>query len=70
MGFEAQGDRRPADVACAPFLESIQHSLPDAGTIPSWDAGQTNAQPVVLLFDRTAELAPQTWALNGPAPFW
>jgi hypothetical protein len=55
--LEAHGDRRLADDACVLLLESIQRSFPGAATIPSWNTGQTNAQPVLLQFDRAAELA-------------
>jgi hypothetical protein len=55
--LEAHGDRRLADDACVFLLDAIQRDFPGAATIPSWNAGQTSAQPVLLQFDRAAELA-------------
>jgi hypothetical protein len=55
--LEAHGDRRLADDACVLLLDAIQRSFPGAATIPSWNAGQTSAQPVLLQFDRAAQLA-------------
>jgi hypothetical protein len=55
--LEAHGDRRLADDACILLLEAIQQDFPTAGTIPSWNAGQTSAAPVLLQFGRAAELA-------------
>lgn len=55
--LEARGDRRLADDACVLLLDAIQRSFPGAATIPSWNAGQTSAQPVLLQFDRAAQLA-------------
>jgi hypothetical protein len=55
--LEAHGDRRLADDACVLLLESIERSFPDANTIPSWNAGQTSAAPVLLQFDQAAHLA-------------
>lgn len=55
--LEASGNRRLADDACVLLLESIERSFPGTATIPSWNAGQTSAQPVLLQFDRAAQLA-------------
>jgi hypothetical protein len=55
--LEARGDRRLADDACVLLLDAIQRSFPGAETIPSWNAGQTSARPVLLQFDRAAQLA-------------
>lgn len=55
--LEAHGDRRLADDACVLLLESIERSFPEANTIPSWNAGQTSADPVLLQFDQAAQLA-------------
>jgi hypothetical protein len=48
--------RRQADDACVTLLESIQRHW-QAETIPSWNAQQASAAPVLLAFDRAAELA-------------
>jgi hypothetical protein len=48
--------RHEADDACVTLLESIQRTW-QAETIPSWNAAQTSAAPVLLAFDRAAELA-------------
>lgn len=55
--LEAHGDRRLADDACVLLLESIERAFPGANTIPSWNAGQTSAAPVLLQFDQAAHLA-------------
>jgi hypothetical protein len=49
--------RHEADDACVLLLESIQRDFRDAATIPSWNAAQTSPAPVLLAFDRAAELA-------------
>jgi len=54
--LEARGDRDLADNACVLLLESIQRHW-QAETIPSWNAQQNNPAPVLLAFDRAAELA-------------
>ncbi|MCX4596123.1 hypothetical protein OG819_42680 [Streptomyces sp. NBC_01549] len=48
--------RDAADDACVLLLESIQRHW-QAATIPSWNKQQTSAAPVLLAFDRAAELA-------------
>lgn len=48
--------RRDADDACVLLLESIQRTF-QAETIPSWSAAQTSPVPVLLAFDRAAQLA-------------
>ena len=55
--LEARGDRRLADDACILLLDAIQADFPDAATIPSWNAGQTTAAPVLLVFERATNLA-------------
>ncbi|MGQ4343564.1 DUF6197 family protein [Streptomyces sp. SAS_275] len=55
--LEAPGDRWLADDACVLLLESIERAFPGAETIPSWNAGQTSAAPVLLQFDQAAQLA-------------
>ena len=50
------GNRRQADDACVLLLEAIQRHW-EAETIPSWNAQQTSVAPVLLAFDRAAELA-------------
>lgn len=49
--------RHLADDACVLLLEAIQRDFPWAETIPSWNAQQTSAAPVLLCFDRAAQLA-------------
>jgi hypothetical protein len=49
-------NRHQADDACVTLLESIQRHW-QAETIPSWNARQASAAPVLLAFDRAAELA-------------
>jgi len=49
--------RYQADDACVLLLEVIQRDFPTAETIPSWNAAQTSSAPVLLYFDRAAELA-------------
>jgi hypothetical protein len=48
--------RHEADDACTLLLESIQRHW-QAETIPSWNAAQASPAPVLLAFDRAAELA-------------
>lgn len=55
--LEARGDRRLADDACVLLLDAIRQHYRDAETIPSWNAEQTNPAPVLLAFDRAAQLA-------------
>lgn len=55
--LEAHGNRRLADDACVLLLESIERAFPGANTIPSWNAGQTSAAPVLLQFNQAAQLA-------------
>ncbi|MFF8589980.1 hypothetical protein ACF061_00830 [Streptomyces sp. NPDC015220] len=50
-------NRGQADDACAVLLEAIRRGFPDAETIPSWQDAQTSPAPVILAFDRAAELA-------------
>ncbi|MER5875483.1 hypothetical protein ABT119_06080 [Streptomyces sp. NPDC001910] len=54
--LEAHGDRRLADDACVLLLDAIQQHW-QAETIPSWNARQTSIAPVLLAFDRAADLA-------------
>ncbi|MFA0844369.1 DUF6197 family protein [Streptomyces rochei] len=55
--LEAAGDRRLADDACVLLLDRIQDQFADAETIPSWNAAQTSAAPVLLALDRAAHHA-------------
>jgi hypothetical protein len=48
--------RHQADDACVLLLESIQRDF-QAETIPSWNAAQNGPAPVLLAFDRAAQLA-------------
>ncbi|GHD70267.1 hypothetical protein GCM10010317_077220 [Streptomyces mirabilis] len=48
--------RHQADDACVLLLESIQRTF-RTETIPSWNSTQTGPAPVLLAFDRAAELA-------------
>ncbi|MFI2764820.1 hypothetical protein ACH5A3_39325 [Streptomyces echinatus] len=48
--------RSQADDACHLLLEAIQRHW-QAETIPSWNAQQNSSAPVLLAFDRAAELA-------------
>lgn len=48
--------RWQADDACVLLLEAIQQHW-QAETIPSWNAQQTSVAPVLIAFDRAAELA-------------
>ncbi|MFF0777076.1 hypothetical protein [Streptomyces sp. NPDC003720] len=48
--------RWQADDACVLLLEAIQRHW-QADTIPSWNARQTSVAPVLLAFNRAAELA-------------
>ncbi|CUW31766.1 DUF6197 family protein [Streptomyces reticuli] len=47
---------RQADEACFILLEAIKRHW-QAETIPSWNAQQTSSAPVLLAFDRAANLA-------------
>lgn len=49
--------RDQADDACVLLLDVIQAAFPGAETIPSWNADQTSAAPVLLALGRAAELA-------------
>ncbi|MFF7329679.1 hypothetical protein [Streptomyces sp. NPDC008150] len=49
--------RWQADDACVLLLESIRRNFPNAETIPSWNAEQPNARPVLIEFGRAVELA-------------
>lgn len=49
--------RREADDACVLLLDAIQRDFATAETIPSWNAAQTSAAPVLLAFNRATELA-------------
>jgi len=49
-------DRDQADKACVLLLDAIQRHW-SAETIPSWNAQQPTVAPVLLAFDRAAELA-------------
>ncbi|MDT0608848.1 DUF6197 family protein [Streptomyces lancefieldiae] len=55
--LEAAGDRRLADDACVYLLDRIQADFAWAETIPSWNAAQASAAPVLLAFDRAAHHA-------------
>lgn len=55
--LEAHGNRRLADDACVLLLDIIRRHFPDAETIPSWNAAQTSAAPVLLQLDRAAHHA-------------
>ncbi|WP_416476990.1 hypothetical protein [Streptomyces sp. LKA04] len=55
--LEAHGDRRLADQACVLLLDRIQADFTWAETIPSWNAQQANAGPVLLAFDRATHHA-------------
>ncbi|MFD7999912.1 DUF6197 family protein [Streptomyces mirabilis] len=48
--------RHEADDACVFLLDSIQRDF-QAETIPSWNKQQTSAAPVLIAFDRAAQLA-------------
>ncbi|MFE4671097.1 hypothetical protein [Streptomyces sp. NPDC056723] len=50
-------NRGLADDACVLLLEAIQRDFHWAETIPSWNAQQTGAAPVLICFDRAAQLA-------------
>ncbi|MFG3127387.1 hypothetical protein ACGFZU_06755 [Streptomyces tendae] len=52
--LEARGDRDLAHDACVALLDAIQDHFADAETIPSWNAQQTSAGPVLRAFDRAA----------------
>lgn len=49
--------RGQADDACVLLLDRIQADFSDAETIPSWNAAQTSATPVLQAFDRAAHHA-------------
>ncbi|MET7429616.1 hypothetical protein ABZT16_11540 [Streptomyces flaveolus] len=49
-------NRHQADDACFLLLEAIKRHW-QADTIPSWNAQQTSVAPVLLAFERAAELA-------------
>ncbi|MFJ2697442.1 hypothetical protein ACIO5Z_14610 [Streptomyces rochei] len=55
--LEAAGDRRLADDACVYLLDRIQDQFADAETIPSWNAAQTSAAPILLTLDHAAHHA-------------
>ncbi|WP_121701542.1 hypothetical protein [Streptomyces sp. E5N298] len=55
--LEARGDRDLAHDACVTLLDAIQRQFAGAETIPSWNAQQTSAAPVVAAFDRAAQHA-------------
>jgi hypothetical protein len=48
--------RYEADDACVLLLDSIQRDF-QAETIPSWNKQQTSPAPVLIAFDRAAQLA-------------
>lgn len=48
--------RHDADDACVLLLESIQRTF-QVETIPSWNLQQTSPGPVLIAFDRAAQLA-------------
>lgn len=48
--------RYQADDACVLLLDSIQRDF-QAETIPSWNRQQTSPAPVLIAFDRAAQLA-------------
>lgn len=50
--LEARGDRDLAHDACVALLNAIQQQFADAETIPSWNAQQTSAGPVLAAFHR------------------
>ncbi|MFD7465112.1 DUF6197 family protein [Streptomyces tendae] len=52
--LEARGDRDLAHDACVALLDAIQDQFADAETIPSWNAQQASAGPVLAAFDRAA----------------
>ncbi|WP_406227384.1 hypothetical protein [Streptomyces anthocyanicus] len=54
---EARGDRDLAHDACVTLLDAIQDQFGDAETIPSWNAQQTSAGPVLAAFDRATHRA-------------
>lgn len=49
--------RAQADDACILLLDVIQAAFPTAETIPSWNAAQNSAAPVLLAFDQAAQHA-------------
>ncbi|MFF3928238.1 DUF6197 family protein [Streptomyces hirsutus] len=54
--LEAAGRDQVHD-ACVLLLDAIQQAFPGAETIPSWNAEQTSAAPVLRAFDRAADYA-------------
>ena len=55
--LEARGDRDLAHDACVALLDAIQQNFADAETIPSWNAQQASAGPVLAAFDRATHHA-------------
>ncbi|MGW6218410.1 DUF6197 family protein [Streptomyces olivaceus] len=55
--LESGGDRDAAHDACVALLDAIQHQFPAADTIPSWNAQQRTATPVIAAFDRATRHA-------------
>lgn len=55
--LEARGDRDLAHDACVALLDAIQTQFARAETIPSWNARQTSADPVLAAFDRATHHA-------------
>lgn len=55
--IEARGDRDLAHDACVALLDAIQDQFADAETIPSWNAQQASAGPVLQAFDRATRHA-------------
>lgn len=49
--------RHQADDACVLLLDVIQRDFANAETIPSWNAQQASAGPVLLYLDKAAQLA-------------
>jgi len=49
--------RREADDACVLLLDAIRRDFATAETIPSWNAAQTSAAPVLLYLGRAVQLA-------------
>lgn len=55
--LEARGDRNLAHDACVALLDAIQARYPHAETIPSWNAEQTSAGPVLAAFQQATDHA-------------
>lgn len=55
--LEARGDRDLAHDACVALLDAIQTQFAHAETIPSWNAEQVSAGPVLAAFDRATHHA-------------